>query len=89
LTNVDICKGFQMLTFVKGWDNFYSPWRRIERQKSIVIRLKVSQFISGIANYKINFVSLSVHKSALKNEHLNNLLNLELINSNELKADRC
>jgi hypothetical protein len=32
---------------------------------------------------------LSVHKAALKNEHQNNLFNLELINSNELKADRC
>ena len=82
-------KGFQMLTFVKDWDNFYSPWRRIERQNSIVIGFKVSQFISGMASYKVNFVSLSVHKSALKTEHQNNLFNLELINSNELKADRC
>jgi ribonuclease HIII len=41
-----------------------------------------------MANYKVNLVSLSVHKSALKNEHQNNLFNLELINSNELKADR-
>ena len=89
MTNVDINKGFQMLTFVKGWDNFYSPWRRIERQKSIVIGFKVSQFIDGMASDKVNFVSLNAHKSALKNEHQNNLFNLELINSNELKADQC
>jgi hypothetical protein len=49
----------------------------------------MSQFITGIASYKVNFVSLSVHKSVLKNEHQNNLFNLELINSNELKADQC
>jgi hypothetical protein len=39
------------------------------------------QFIDGMASYKVNFVSLSVHKSALKTEHQNNLFNLELINS--------
>jgi hypothetical protein len=66
---VDINKGFQMLTFVKGWDNFYSPWRRIERQKSIVIEFKMLQFIDGMTSYKVNFVSLNVHKSALKTEH--------------------
>jgi hypothetical protein len=48
----------------------------------------VLQFIDGIVSYKANFVSLSAHKSALKNEHQDNLVNLELINSNELKADR-
>jgi hypothetical protein len=80
-----------MLTFNKGSNTsaYFINWlvlrpykrKRTERQKSIVIRLKVSQFISGIAGDKVNFVSLSVHKSALKNEHQNNLFNLELINS--------
>jgi hypothetical protein len=41
----------------------------------------VSQFINGMASDKVNFVSLNVHKSALKTEHQNNLFNLELINS--------
>jgi hypothetical protein len=41
----------------------------------------MSQFIDGMANNKVNFVSLSVHKSALKTEYQNNLFNLELINS--------
>jgi hypothetical protein len=67
-----------MLTFNKGsntsayfinWLVLTSDRKRTERQKSIVIELKVSQFISGMAGYKVNFVSLSVHKSALKNEH--------------------
>jgi hypothetical protein len=34
-----------------------------------------------MASDKVNFVSLGVHKSALKTEHQNNLFNLELINS--------
>jgi hypothetical protein len=79
-----------MLTFKKGFNNsvYFINWlvltsdrKRTERQKSIVIGLKVSQFIIGMASYKVNFVSLSVHKSALKTEHQNNLFNLELINS--------
>jgi hypothetical protein len=87
-----------MLTFNKGsnssvyfinWLVLTSDRKRIERQKSIVIGFKMLQFIDGMASYKVNFVSLSVNKAALKNEHQNNLFNLELINSNELKADRC
>jgi hypothetical protein len=79
-----------MLTFNKDSNNsvYFINWlvltsdrRRTERQKSIVIEFKMLKFISGVASDKVNFVSLSVHKSALKTEHQNNLFNLELISS--------